>query len=215
MANTQRSASAIRGLYGIADADATSGDPLRMARALLAGGCRLLQLRCKGWEQAAVEQAATELLELARPHDATVILNDHVRIAARVAAHGVHLGQGDMDPVEARKILGPGPLLGLSTNLPEQLRTAAPHADYLAFGPVYSTRSAGRPKTVRGLPGLAVARELAGELPLVAIGGIDAPRVAEVVAAGADSWAVIGAIAHAADPVQATRELLQAAPAGS
>ncbi len=199
----------IRGLYGLADAEASGGDPVRLGAQLLQGGCRLVQLRCKGWALDDVEAAARELVARCHAVGATFVVNDHAGVAAAVGADGVHVGQLD-DPAEVvRAALGPGRFLGRSTNDLAQVPAALAHADYLAYGPVFPTPHLSRPKTVQGLDALTRARALVpAHVPLVAIGGITAERLPEVRGAGADAWAVIGAIARAADPVRATRELL-------
>lgn len=194
----------IRGLYGIADAEASGGDPVRLGHDLLAGGCRLIQLRCKGWKPDDTLRAARALVETCRQVDATLIVNDHPEIAAAADADGVHLGQDDGATGDARAIIGPDRILGRSTNDLEQLRLAAAEVDYVAFGPVFE--SPGGHKAVQGLGQLGAARTLA-VIPLVAIGGIDAERLPLVKACGADAWAVIAAIAKASDRIAATRQL--------
>ncbi|TNE85449.1 MAG: thiamine phosphate synthase [Deltaproteobacteria bacterium] len=202
--------SRIHGLYGLADAEAAvDGDPVRLGRQLLDGGCRLIQLRAKGWGDQEIARAARELLPLCRSVGATFILNDSPGLAADVDADGVHIGQTDGDLDEARRLLGPDRILGRSTHDPAHVREALAHADYLAFGPVFDTPHLSRPKQVRGIALLAqAAAQVDGAMPLVAIGGITAPRLPAVRAAGAHAWAVIGAIAKAEDPISATRALL-------
>jgi len=205
MSAREETRSRIRGLYGIADAEAAGGDPVRLGYDLLAGGCRLLQLRCKGWSPDDTLRAARALVETCRQVDATLIVNDHPEIAAAADADGVHLGQDDGATGDARGIIGPDRILGRSTNDLEQLRLAATEVDYVAFGPVFDSPRLGR-KTVQGLGQLGAARAIAVG-PLVAIGGIDAERLPLVKACGADAWAVIGAIAGATDRIAATRQL--------
>lgn len=199
----------IRGLYGLADAGASGGDPLRMAAWLLEGGCRLVQLRCKGWAADEVRPVARELVERCRAVGATCIVNDWPEVAAAVDADGVHVGQTDAAAAAAREVIGPDRILGRSTNDPDQISPALRGADYVAFGPVFGTPHLSRPKRVQGLEALARARELVPpEVPLVAIGGITPERLSAVRRAGADAWAVIGAVARAPDPVEAVRALL-------
>jgi len=197
----------IRGLYGLADAEASGGDPLRLVAALLAGGCRLVQLRCKGWPEADVTLAAREALARCRAAGATFLVNDLPGVAAAVGADGVHVGQRDAAADEVRRIVGPGRIVGRSTHSPEALAEARRHADYVAFGPVFPTPRLSWDKPLQGLEALSAARAHAGSTPLVAIGGIDATRLASVRATGVDAWAVISAVAHADDPVAATRAL--------
>ena len=205
MSAREETRSRIRGLYGIADAEAAGGDPVRLGHDLLAGGCRLIQLRCKGWSPDDTLRAARALVETCRQVDATFIVNDHPEIAAAADADGVHLGQEDGATGDARAILGPDRILGRSTNDLEQLRLAANEVDYVAFGPVFESPRLGQ-KMVQGLGQLGAARAIAVG-PLVAIGGIDAERLPLVKACGADAWAVIGAIAAATDRIAATRQL--------
>lgn len=198
----------VRGLYAIADADASGGDPIGLLADLLAGGCRLVQLRCKGWPADDVRRAAADAVARCAAAGAMLIVNDHADVAAAVGADGVHLGQLDVASDHARALLGPDRLIGRSTNDPAQIRAALAGADYVAFGPVWETPNAGRPKVVRGPTWLRAARELVPRaVPLVAIGGITPERIAAVRDAGADAWAVIGAIAAADDRVAATRAM--------
>lgn len=197
----------IRGLYGIADSG--SGDPVRVGAALLAGGCRLLQLRCKGWSPDEVTVAGRALLGLCRRVDACLIVNDHAELAVTIGAHGVHVGQTDGPTSEIRRIVGDDRLLGRSTNSAAQIDEALEGADYLAFGPLFPTGNLSRPKPVQGLDQLRAIRPRV-PVPLVGIGGITRERLPEVRAAGADAWAVIGAIANADDPIAATRAFMEA-----
>ncbi len=197
----------IRGLYGIADADASGGDPIRAGAAMLAGGCRLIQLRCKSWSSDEVIRVGTELRRLTRDVGSLLIANDDAEVALAIDADGLHLGQTDGPTADARRRLGDR-LLGRSTNTPEQLRAAlAEDADYLAFGPMYPTGNLSRPKALQG-PALLAALRAEVDRPLVAIGGITVARLPEIRGTGADAWAVIGAICAADDPGAATRALV-------
>ena len=197
------------GLYAIADAEVSAGDPVGIASDAMAGGCRLVQLRCKDWSPDDTLLAAREIVSRGRRLGATIIINDSPEIARAAEADGVHLGQLDGGIAWARKILGEEAIIGRSTGDIDSLRAAMLDADYVAFGPVFPTPHLSRPKAVRGLPLLAEASALvARRMPLVAIGGVTAERLPAIRAAGADAWAVIGAIALADDPVRATRELL-------
>lgn len=199
-------------LYPIADAD-SGADVVALAEAILAGGARLLQLRAK-------RATTRELIDLGRAvkahaarAGALLILNDRADVA-RLIGCGVHLGQDDLPPAAARALLGPDAVIGFSTHNLDQLDAAAREgtADYLAFGPVFATRSKANPDPVQGLDALRAARARC-PLPLVAIGGITAETIPAVRAAGADAVAVIGAIAGADDPTDATRALGLAAQA--
>lgn len=201
----------IRGLYGLADADAAGGDPLPLLDALLEGGCRLVQLRCKGWSSDDLHAAAREAVARCRAVGATFLVNDDAEVAARVGADGVHVGQHDADAATVRALVGPHRIVGRSTHDPDRLRAACREADYVAFGPVFATapERLSWAKPQQSLEALRAARRAAADTPLVAIGGITAETVDEVRRAGADAWAVIGAVAGADDRVAATRALLR------
>lgn len=199
----------IRGLYGIADAQASDQNPLVMLHQLLQGGCQLVQLRCKGWSDQALYALATRALAACEAVGATLIINDNPWVARQVGAHGVHLGQGDMDTGQARALIGSNAIIGRSTHSLAQAKRAVLACDYLAFGPIHQSAHASPHKSVQGLQAFRAVRAVVPPThPLVAIGGITATTLPTIRAAGADSWAVIGAIAHATDPVAATRALL-------
>lgn len=179
-----------------------------LVHALLDGGCRLVQVRCKGWTDEELLRVARQAVAACRPVGATLIVNDRAEVAAAADADGVHVGQLDDDGEAVRRAIGPHRILGRSTHSPRVLAEARAHADYVAFGPVYPTSRLSWDKPLQGLEQLAQARRHAGDTPLVAIGGIHAGRLDAVRATGVDSWAVIGAVAEAADPVAATRRLL-------
>ena len=193
MSAREETRSRIRGLYGIADAEASGGDPVRLGHDLLAGGCRLIQLRCKGWNAEDTLKAARALVETCRQVDATLIINDHPEIAVAADADGVHLGQDDGPTGDARAVLGPDRILGRSTNDLEQLRIAAGEADYVAFGAFFPSLTKAGAK-FRATP--EVLREWSDTtiVPCCAIGGITQENCGPLVDAGADFLAVIGAI---------------------
>jgi thiamine-phosphate pyrophosphorylase len=160
------------------------------ARGMLAGGARILQFRHKGFFSWQVFEQAEQVAALCRRSGALLVVDDRADIAALLDA-GLHLGQDDLPPAEARRILGPSRLLGFSTHNEEQLRAASTEpVDYLALGPIFGTQSKERPDPVLGVEALARLRPLAAR-PLVAIGGIARGNAAAVLAAGADSVAVI------------------------
>ena len=200
-------------LYAIAD---TLGDHQRsltaIADQILAGGAPLVQLRAKDSATDALVEAARVVRVLATRHSALLIINDRTDIAKLVDADGVHLGQEDLPPAAARAILGPHKIIGVSTHNLQQAEAAAHDgvADYLGFGPIYPTTSKDNPDPVQGLDGLRRVRERV-HLPIVAIGGITAATLGEVLAAGADAVAMIGAIVQAGDIAANVRILLAAA----
>ena len=190
-------------LYPILDAEALAraGVPLvTAARALHDAGLRWVQYRDKQASDAAVEESMRELRAIFPAGEAVLLLNDRVHLCGQTEADGVHIGQQDMAPAEARHILGPKRLLG---SLDPQRRAATRGApdrcaghvapDYVAIGPVYTTGSKKNADPVVGLKGVRAARALT-RLPLVAIGGIIAGNAAEVIEAGADAVAVISAL---------------------
>lgn len=202
-------------LYPIVDPVGAPGrSHVELAQAVVAAGIRFFQLRVKRWPTATCVEIARAVKAIADRAGAQLIINDRADVARLVGAAGVHLGQDDLPPQAAREILGPGALIGWSTHNAQQLAAAARAgvADYLAFGPIFVTQSKEHPDPAQGLAALAGVRRLT-TLPLVAIGGITLDTVADVLRAGADAVAVIGAIAHADDPVAATRDLAHRARA--
>ncbi len=179
-------------LYAIADLGDLAEDE-SFVTALLRAGAGLVQLRAKKIDAPALREFTRRVLALRNElaPGCRVIVNDFVEIAAETGADGVHLGQGDGSPIEARKILGPDAFIGLSTHNVEQVRRApVDHLDYLAFGPVFESRTKSGHAPVTGLAALtAIVKE--SSLPVVAIGGINAENAGSVFAAGAASVAVI------------------------
>jgi thiamine-phosphate pyrophosphorylase len=194
-------------LYPIADADACA-DVVGLGEAILAGGARVLQLRAKGASTRDLVALARVLVIHTRRAGARLIVNDRTDVALLVGADGVHLGQDDLPPAAARALLGASAIIGVSTHSLAEVDVAlrAGGIDYLAFGPIFTTRSKTDPEPALGLAALGEARRRC-PLPLVAIGGIGLATAAAVRAAGADAVAVIGAIAQADDAAAATRAL--------
>jgi thiamine-phosphate pyrophosphorylase len=192
-------------LYAIVDPLDTGRSAVALAETLLAGGARLLQLRLKHATSRELLAAAAAIRPLTRAAGALFLVNDRPDIARAVDADGVHLGQDDLPVAAARRVLGPGPLIGVSTHdLDEARAAAAAGADYLGVGPIYATTSKAAPLVPRGLD-LVRAVRAAVDRPLVAIGGITPETALAVRAAGADAVAMIGALVRAADPAAAVR----------
>jgi thiamine-phosphate pyrophosphorylase len=165
--------------------------PEAAAARWLDAGARILQLRHKGHWPRALFDEARRIAQMCREHDALFIVDDRADFA-RLLGAGLHVGQDDLSPADARRIIGPDAVLGFSSHNAEQLCAAdAAPVDYVAFGPVFATRSKLNPDPVVGLAELRRARALAAK-PLVAIGGITRANAGSVFAAGADSVAVIG-----------------------
>jgi thiamine-phosphate pyrophosphorylase len=161
------------------------------ATAWIEAGMRILQFRHKGpWTRIAFEQAE-RIAALCRANGVTFAVNDRADVAKLLDA-GLHVGQDDLPPGDARRLLGPAAMLGYSTHNLRQFEAAsAEPVDYLAIGPVFATASKQNPDPVVGLDELRKCRALSPR-PLVAIGGITRDSVAAVLAAGADSVAIIG-----------------------
>jgi len=155
----------------------------------------LIQIREKNAASGEFYRSAMAAAAIARAAGVPLIINDRVDIAIAVGAAGVHLGQDDLPPTQARAMLGKKAIIGYSTHTIDQARAAAASpVDYIAFGPIFATGSKENPDEVVGLQGLRAAREAVGDLPLVAIGGINGSNLLSVLEAGADSAAMIGAL---------------------
>ncbi len=181
-------------LYAITDTELSNCSHVEIVERLLAGGARLIQLRDKEASAKEMFEAAEACIKLTRAVGATLIVNDRVDIAIAADADGVHLGQEDLTVAEARALLGPGRIIGVSTHSLAQVEAAlVTSANYLAVGPIFPTTTKANPDPAVGLELLRQARR-STSLPLVAIGGITLETVCEVLAAGADSVAVISAL---------------------
>ncbi len=183
---------------------------LAVASEALDGGATVIQLRDKAASTRVLVEEGLALRELTRQRGALLIVNDRLDVALAVEADGAHVGQDDM-PVElARRLLGPGRILGVSaSSRVEAERAIAAGADYLGVGPIYPTRG----KADAGpATGVELLREIAAfaDLPLVAIGGITAANAADVIQAGACGVAVITAVVNAEHIATAAHELCQA-----
>jgi thiamine-phosphate pyrophosphorylase len=198
-------------LYAIVDTGRLGARAAGDAAAALArGGAALVQLRAKDVTDRRLLALAEEVRDGARREGALFIVNDRPDVARLVAADGVHLGQGDVPPAAARAVLGEGAIVGRSTHSLAQLQDALREpVDYVALGPVFATSTKADTEPVVGVELLRRARALT-ERPLVAIGGIDLSRAADVVAAGADGLAAISALLDAPDLEQAARAFVQA-----
>ncbi len=160
------------------------------AEELAAGGCTLLQYRNKSGSAGRMLEEAREL-RARLAGNVKLIMNDRADLCLAAGFDGLHVGQDDLSPESARRIIGADRWLGVSTHNPEQLAEAdQTSADYLAIGPVFGTTSKNNPDPVVGLEGVRRARELTRK-PLVAIGGITRANARSVMEAGADAVAVI------------------------
>lgn len=204
------------GLYGIVGPyPGPTGEPrdvLELASALCGAGAGCVQLRCKGWGDGALLSAARQVKELCDAAGLPLVINDRPDIAALVGAAGVHLGQDDLPLEAARQLVGDQRWVGVSTHDLDQVRRAVDAgADYLGFGPIFATSSKPGALSARGLAQLEEAVLAAGNLPVVAIGGIDRARIEAVMQTGARAAAVISAVSAAPDMDLAARALVESA----
>ena len=186
-----------------------------LADAYLAGGARFLQIRAKRSASGAFLQMCEQVLASSRRAGATVIVNDRADIATLSHADGVHLGQDDLDPADARRILGGFATIGLSTHSLDQARAAArAPINYIAVGPVFGTSSKATGYNAVGTALVSDVREMLDkegmDLPIVAIGGITLERAPDVIRAGAASVAIISDLLSGGDPAVRVREFLKA-----
>lgn len=210
--NDLRSAltSMITGLYVIIGPDTTNERPvLEIAKAVLEGGAKILQLRDKSTNKGQLLITAKEMKVLCEEYDALFIFNDDADIAVLSDAHGLHVGQDDLPLIDARSVLQTSQLVGRSSNnVDEALQAQADDADYIAIGAVFPTNTMG--KTARKAVGIDAVRQVKESVspPVVAIGGITVANAPDVVQAGADAIALASAVTMAADPETATKQLL-------
>jgi thiamine-phosphate pyrophosphorylase len=197
----------IAGLYAIIDSQALKGrSQTEVVSQVIRGGARTIQLRDKLHSKKELLPIAQQLKKLCAEHNVLFIINDYLDIALASDADGLHLGQDDLPTKEARKLLPIDKILGCSTTTVDQATVAqADGADYIAVGSMYPTPSKATAKVV-GLERLRQVRQ-AVTLPLVAIGGINKDNTAEVIAAGANSVAVISAILQAENVEKAARQI--------
>lgn len=193
-------------IYPITDTRLSGISHAEQVEKLICGGATLIQLREKQASPADFFKAADDVVTIARKNGVRIIVNDRVDIALAVKADGVHLGQDDLPPDAARAILGKNAIIGFSTHTLDQALAAIKlPVDYIAFGPIFQTKTKLDPDAVVGLDGLKRVREAIGDFPMVAIGGINRENLQSVFDAGAGSAAMIGAIV--ADPSAIERRM--------
>lgn len=173
------------------------------------GGCRWIQLRMKDASDEEVREVAQELIPMCRETDTFLIIDDRVELVNELRVSGVHLGKEDMDPMEARELLGPHAIIGVTANTADDIiRFKGKDVDYVGLGPVRFTTTKKKLAPELGYKGvrevMAAVRAAGVELPVVAIGGVTADDVAPLLAAGVSGVAVSGAIINAPDPVAYT-----------
>jgi thiamine-phosphate pyrophosphorylase len=207
-------------LYALIDPARAGGrDLASLAREVAAGGATLVQLRDKHGSTRQLIEEARAIKAALQPSGAPLLINDRIDVALAAGADGVHVGWDDMDATQARRLLGPQAIIGLSIKNRAQVDAAPLEAlDYVCVGGVFATTSKDNPDPPIGVAGfkqLAVdlrAREK--DLPVGAIAGIDATNAAAVIAAGADGVAVISALSLADDPKAAAQDLRRIIDAG-
>jgi thiamine-phosphate pyrophosphorylase len=200
-------------LYFVCDARPNGEDPEALLRAALSGGVDIVQLREKELGRAEIERSASTFRRVCDTYSALFIVNDDPDLARACDADGVHVGQDDTSAEEARGLLGPYAIIGLSTHSPEQIAAANERpVDHISVGPIWETPTkAGRPAV--GLELISHAAEHAAH-PFFGIGGIDPSNAEQVVRAGARRLCVVRAIRDAANPTAVAEELRRAFAAG-
>ena len=195
-------------LYLVTDRGLARGRPIAwVVEAAVRGGVTAVQLREKNCGKGDFVQLARELKKLLAPHQVPLIVNDRVDIALEIGADGVHIGQQDMEPERARRLLGPDAIIGLSIETIEQARaTASLDVDYLGVGPVFATATKTDAAPPLGAAALAQVREISRHA-IVAIGGIGLENAGQAIDCGADGVAIVSAICAADDPERTAREL--------
>ena len=193
-------------VYPLTDVQLSGLSHGEQVRLLSLGGATLIQLREK-------QMPALQFYDQARAavtSGVQLIINDRVDVAVAVGAHGVHLGQDDMPPEVARRLLGDEAVIGYSTHSVEQAKKALTlPIDYIAIGPIFTTSTKPNPSPTLGLEGLRAVREAVGKTQVVAIGGISHSNAREVIEAGADCVAVISALlSNPAETLRATQTLI-------
>jgi thiamine-phosphate pyrophosphorylase len=196
-------------LYLCCEARPRGEDPEPLLAAALRGGVDIVQLREKSLPRREIELAAQTFRRLCDNHSALFIVNDDPDLARACDADGVHVGQDDLAASEARALLGPDAIIGLSTHSEEQIAASATApVDYISVGPIWETPT----KEGRPAVGLDLIRHAAEQAPhpFFAIGGIDTDNAVQVVQAGAQRLCAVRAIRDAADPAAAATALRQA-----
>ena len=201
--------SKLQKIYPLTDRSLTGLSHTEQLEALVKGGSRFLQLREKELASGPFLEDAVRAVRSAHAGDVIVLINDRADIALMAGADGVHLGQDDLPPAAARKILGTSAIIGLSTHNLEQVERALNEPiDYIAFGPVFSTATKKDTEPVTGLETLREARRLISGVPLIAIGGINVGNLGSVLGCGADSGAMISEVLLPAEEITANIERL-------
>ena len=180
----------------------------------LEGGCRWIQLRLKDASDEEFRQTALEIIPLCKEADAFLVFDDRVDLAIEMGVHGVHLGKNDMNPLEARELMGPEAIIGVTANTADDiLRWQNRDIDYIGLGPFRPTTTKERLSPIIGLEGygriVSTVRESGMEIPIAAIGGITIDDIPAIMTTGVNGIAMSGAIINAPDPVEYTERVLE------
>lgn len=202
-------------LYALIDPAVAGGRSLGDIAKLIAGSATLVQLRDKHGSTRQLVEEARELTMVLAPLDIPLLINDRVDVALAAEADGVHIGQDDMSPADARLLLGRTAIIGMSIKTVEQAKAAPLELlDYVGIGGVYGTTSKETTSPPIGLSGFSAVvqaiRARDPKFPICGIAGINQSNAADVIGQGADGVAVISALSLAADPTMAARDILSA-----
>ncbi len=183
------------------------------AQMVIEGGCRWIQLRMKDATDEEVRAVALELIPMCQETDTFLIIDDRVELVNELKVSGVHLGKDDMDPLQAREILGPHAIIGITANTAEDiLKYKGKDIDYVGVGPFTFTSTKKNLAPQLGLEGyrsiVSTVREAGMEIPIVAIGGITIDDVNQIMETGVNGIAMSAAIINAPDPVEYTAQVL-------
>lgn len=181
----------------------------------LEGGCKWIQLRMKDASDEEFRQTALEIIPLCKENEAFLVFDDRVELAMKMGVHGVHLGKNDMDPLQAREIMGAEAIIGVTANTADDIiRLKGWDVDYVGLGPYRYTSTKKNLSPLLGTDGyrdvVNKAREADVLLPIVAIGGISIEDIPAIMSTGVNGIAVSGSIINAQDPVDYTRRILSA-----
>ena len=196
-------------IYPITDFRLTKISHAEQVEKLIEGGAEIVQLREKYAAPKDFYESAKKALKIARRQNVKIIINDRVDIALVLKADGVHLGQDDLPPKNAREILGEKAIIGFSThNITQAISAVKLPIDYLAIGPVFATKTKENPDEIVGIEGVKKVREAVGDFPLVAIGGITLENFQDVLDAGANSVAIISDLLSDAEKIAEKMRIL-------
>jgi len=196
-------------IYPITDRTLSGLSHVEQVRQLIDAGATFIQIREKTAPSREFFEECERAVQLADGSGVKIVVNDRVDISMMAGAAGVHVGQDDLPPRAVRSIVGDDVLIGFSThNVDQAVRAASLPLNYIAIGPIFPTGTKADPDPVVGLEGLAAVRKAIGDFPLVAIGGINGSNVREVLAAGADSAAIVGALFTNNNPIEKNYRIL-------